>query len=250
MEERKILVVDDDRIILKTLIGAFGRAGYSVSSATSAEKALEILSQESIPLMFIDLGLEKMNGFELCEYIRKDTSHAIIYALTGYYGLFGNHEIDEAGFDGCLAKPVTVETLYKVAKESFYRLDKLAEQKAIKRILIADDDEPFRKMLRQMLEREGYEIGEAANGKEAIRNYSEQPFDLVITDIIMPEKEGLDTVVDIKNKDPEAKFIVISGSNWFGTDVEFEIAKTLGAQTLQKPFERDKILQAINQAQN
>ena len=248
MEERKILVVDDDRIILETLVGAFGRAGYSARAATSAEEALNILNQESIPLMFIDLGLEKMNGFELCENIRKDSSHAIIYALTGYYGLFGDHEIDEAGFDGWLAKPFKVEMLYKVAKESFYRLDKLAEPKAIKRILIADDDEQFRKMLRQMLECEGYEIGEAANGKEAIRNYSVQPFDLVITDIIMPEKEGLETIVDIKNKDPEAKFIVVSGTKWFGANVEFEIAQTLGAQTLQKPFERNKLLEAINQA--
>ncbi len=81
---RKILVVDDERTVREILEIAFDRAGYSVRSATCAEKALDILKKESIPLMFIDIGLEKMNGFELCEHIRKDSPRAIIYALTGY----------------------------------------------------------------------------------------------------------------------------------------------------------------------
>ena len=55
--------------------------------------------------MFIDLGLETMNGFELCENIRKNNPDAIIYALTGYAGLFGPQEILEAGFDDYFAKP-------------------------------------------------------------------------------------------------------------------------------------------------
>ena len=249
MQQRTILVVDDERTVREMLKMAFDRAGYAVRSAASAEEALDILKQESIPLMFIDLGLEKMNGFELCEHIRKNSPDAIIYALTGYAGLFGEHEVAEAGFDGYLGKPVRVENLYQITKDSFEKLNKVKTRKVIKRILIVDDDEQFRKMLRKTLEQEGYEVVEAADGNEAINLHSEQSYDLTITDIIMPGKEGIETIIDIKDNDPEAQFIVVSGSCWYGSDVEFEMAKTLGARNFRKPFEREALLEAIKQIQ-
>lgn len=243
---RKILVVDDEPIILNMLDDAFSKVGYSVFLAANANEAFEILKQELIPLMIIDLGLEPMNGFELCENIRKDNPEAVIYALTGYAGLFGSHEILEAGFDDYLAKPISLNDLYQTVKEAFEKLDKLSETKAIKRILIVDDDDQIRKLLRRMLEHEGYEVIEAADGNEAIELHSAKAFDLIIIDIIMPGKEGIETIIDIKNDDPHAKFIVISGVQWYGSDVEFEIAKTLGAQTLKKPFKREALLEAIS----
>jgi CheY-like chemotaxis protein len=250
MQEKTILVVDDERPVRELLKSAFDRAGYEVLCVASAEEALEILKQKSFPLMFIDLGLKKMNGFELCEHIRNDSPDAIIYALTGYAGLFGEHEITEAGFDGYFAKPVRVKRLYQITKDSFEKLNKLKTRKVIKQILIVDDDEKFRKMLRKMLELEGYEVVEAADGNEAVNRHSQQPFDLIITDIIMPGKEGIETILDIKDNDPNAQFIVVSGNSWFGSDVEFDMAKTLGARTLRKPFERKALLEAIEQIQN
>ena len=123
MEARKILVVDDERTVREILEIAFDRAGYSVRSATCAEEALDILKKESIPLMFIDIGLEKMNGFELCVNIRKNNPEAIIYALTGYAGVFGPREMLEAGFDDYFAKPIGLKDLYRAVKESFEKLD-------------------------------------------------------------------------------------------------------------------------------
>ncbi len=250
MEEKTILVVDDERTVREMLEMAFDRAGYSVRLAISAEEALDILKQESIPLMFIDLGLEKMNGFELCEHIRKDSPDAIIYALTGYAGLFGEQEIAEAGFDGYFAKPVRVETLYQITKDSFEKLNRVNSRKVIKRILVVDDEDQFRKMLRKTLEQEGYKVVEAADGNEAINRHSEQSFDLIITDIIMPGKEGIETIIEIKNNDPEVQFIVVSGSCLYGSDVEFDMAKTLDAKTLRKPFEREALLNVIKQIQD
>ena len=120
---RKILVVDDEPIILDLLDNAFSKVGYSVFLATNADEAFEILKQESIPLVFIDLGLGVMNGFELCENIRKGNPEAIIYALTGYAGLFGPREMLEAGFDDYFAKPISLKDLYRAVKESFEKLD-------------------------------------------------------------------------------------------------------------------------------
>jgi CheY-like chemotaxis protein len=120
---RKILVVDDESIILDMLDDAFSKVGYSVYLAGNAEEALKILEQESIPLMFIDLDLGSINGFELCKNIRKDNPKAFIYALTGYTGFYKPQEFVEADFDGILDKPIRLEDLYRITKESFEKLD-------------------------------------------------------------------------------------------------------------------------------
>ena len=64
-----------------------------------------------------------MNGFELCVNIRKNNPEAIIYALTGYAGVFGPREMLEAGFDDYFAKPIGLKDLYRAVKESFEKLD-------------------------------------------------------------------------------------------------------------------------------
>ena len=128
MDEKKILVVDDENIIREMLEKAFCKAGYCVRLATGAKEALEILRKEYIPVIFIDLGLEIMNGFELCRYIRKDSPSALIYALSGYAELFGPHEIRGAGFDDYFTKPISINTLYKVAKDSFEKIQRLTNK--------------------------------------------------------------------------------------------------------------------------
>jgi DNA-binding NtrC family response regulator len=123
MSQRKILIVDDEATIREMLEMAFGKAGYLVRLATGAEEALGILRKEYIPVMFIDLGLEKMNGFELCENIRKSNPEAIIYALTGYAGIFGPQEMLEAGFNDYFAKPISLKDIYQAVKKSFIKLE-------------------------------------------------------------------------------------------------------------------------------
>lgn len=158
---RKILVVDDEAPIRDMLKIALDRVGYKVSTATCAEEALELLAQGPFPVIFIDLGLETIDGFELCERIRKDSQTAVIYALSGYTGLFDPSDFKEAGFDGYDSKPINIQNLFKIVTDSFERIDQLAKSstaKAIKRILIIDDDDQFRKMLHSMMENEGYAV--------------------------------------------------------------------------------------------
>ena len=247
MSEKKILVVDDDAQVRELLEKALNRAGYTVRLANSAEAALKIIAKEQFSVMFIDLGLEPMNGFELCEKIRETDTDAIIFALSGYAQLFGPQEILEAGFNDYFAKPIELQTIYDGLQESFEKLAEQDAKKAIERIMIVDDDDQFRHILRKMLEQEGYKITEAASGEEGLKRFSETPVDLVITDIIMPGKEGLETMVEILEADPSVKFIVVSGSSWYGAEAEFEMARSLGARTLKKPFKLKEILDIIKQ---
>jgi DNA-binding NtrC family response regulator len=119
------------------------------------------------------------------------------------------------------------------------------------RILIVDDEELIRNLLRQMLEREGYEVVEAGNGKIALQVFRQQPADLIITDIIMPEKEGLETITEFRKTYPNVKIIGISGGGRIDSKDYLFIAQRLGAnRTLAKPFEWSDMLTAIKDLLN
>lgn len=116
------------------------------------------------------------------------------------------------------------------------------------RILIIDDDVQILDMLRQTLEHEGYEVMEAPNGKEGVRLYREDQADLIITDIIMPEKEGIETIMEIKRDFPDVKIIAISGGGRVDPEEYLHMAEKLGAKrTFAKPVEREDLLKAIQE---
>jgi DNA-binding response OmpR family regulator len=113
-------------------------------------------------------------------------------------------------------------------------------------ILIIDDDPQILDMLSQTLEREGYEVITASDGKEGLRLYRENPVDLIITDIIMPGKEGIETIMDLRRDFPHVKIIAISGGGQIDAEQYLSMAQKLGAQrTFIKPFERAELLKAI-----
>ncbi len=113
-------------------------------------------------------------------------------------------------------------------------------------ILIIDDDEDVRFLLRDILEREGHEVRDASNGKKGLKLQRESPADLIITDIVMPEKEGIETIMELHREFPEVKIIAISGGGRNRPESYLRAAKKLGAhKTLEKPFERKDLLKTI-----
>ncbi len=109
------------------------------------------------------------------------------------------------------------------------------------KILIIDDDEQYRKMLRSFLERDGFGIFEAGNGDEGIKIFKAEKPEIVITDIIMPDKEGLETIREIKRLWMDTKIIAISGGGLMHTVSYLDLALKLGADyALEKPFGREK----------
>ena len=113
-------------------------------------------------------------------------------------------------------------------------------------ILLIEDESQTRKMLRQMLEGDGYEVIEAPEGEIGIELYKEKQADLVITDIIMPGKEGMETIRELKRDFPDVKIIAISGGGRIDPADYLHMAKKFGAmRTLKKPFKREDLLAAV-----
>ena len=114
------------------------------------------------------------------------------------------------------------------------------------RILVADDDIVIRQVLKQHLEEAGYDVLVAQNGEEALKLSQGTSVDLLITDIIMPKKEGLETITEFRRHFPSVKIIAMSGGGTGEADVYLDIAKRLGAQKIfAKPFDLRELLEGV-----
>jgi two-component system cell cycle response regulator CpdR len=114
------------------------------------------------------------------------------------------------------------------------------------KILVLDDEPSILLMIKKMLEKAGYEVSVALNGIEGMRLFEKDKYDMVITDIIMPEKEGLETIFELRKLHPQLKIIAISGGGRIGPDGYLPGAKLLGANMVfQKPLVQKDLLNAI-----
>lgn len=116
------------------------------------------------------------------------------------------------------------------------------------KILLVDDDENVRYALAKYLRRAGHEVLEAQDGKMAIALLAGESFDAVITDIIMPEADGIEIIMAITDREPGLPVIAISGGGRIGQSEYLGMAKKLGATAvLEKPVDPDTLLSLIDQ---
>lgn len=115
-------------------------------------------------------------------------------------------------------------------------------------VLVIDDDTQFVYYISQLLEYEGYRVYKAFDGKGGIMEYIQRQPNLVITDIVMPEKEGLELIMEIRKQDSEIPIIAVSGGNHGYGDSYLAVAKKFGANAiLQKPFDSETLLATVNE---
>lgn len=113
-------------------------------------------------------------------------------------------------------------------------------------ILIIDDDSSIRRVLRGALERAGHRVEEAENGAEGMQRYRTAPADVVITDLFMPDQDGIETIQELREEYPDARILAISGGAVGSTTGTLTDAMLLGADaTLAKPFTMQELTSAV-----
>lgn len=114
-------------------------------------------------------------------------------------------------------------------------------------VLVVDDEDQVRQLIRETLEQAGFDVQEARDGKEGLERYRAKPTDLVIMDILMPDQDGLESIMTLRREFPACRVIAITGgSDMIGILNFLDVAKMLGARrTLQKPFEMKTLLEAV-----
>ena len=115
-------------------------------------------------------------------------------------------------------------------------------------LIIDDDDDQFRTMLQITLEEAGYEMRTAENGKKGLESLRERAPDLVVTDLVMPEKEGIETIGVLRRDFPDVKIIAVSGGGRVGPESYLKLAEQMGAaRSFPKPLEMTEFLDAIRE---
>ncbi len=117
----------------------------------------------------------------------------------------------------------------------------------MKRILVIDDEELVRSTLRMTLEAQGYEVEDAPDGEAGVQIFRQRPADLIVTDILMPGKEGIEMIIELRRDFPDVRIIAISGGGRFKSPHTFlTTAQHFGADRIfAKPFDQEEFLAAV-----
>jgi CheY-like chemotaxis protein len=190
-----------------------------------------------VDLVLTDVVMPDMSGPELAGQLRAERPGVRMLFMSGYSGdVIAQSDLAEAGYS-LLQKPFSPQQLGSAVRAA------LGEAPAKGRILVADDEEAVRSYFRIVLERGGYEVLEAADGRQAMRITLSTPVDLVITDLIMPEQEGLETIQALRRSGKPVRIVAVSGAV---NGPFLSIAAKLGADTvLSKPVDADQLLATV-----
>jgi len=234
-----VLVVEDQAEVREYAAAALGAYGYQVMEAADAEEALLVCEREGerIDLILTDVVMPGLSGRELADRLKTLRPGIKVLFMSGHTDdIMVHHGVlrKEAGF---IQKPFSPDVLAMKVREILMAPDRPA------RIVVADDEAGVRSFLRLVLEGAGYEVLEAPSGKLALQEARAGRVDLVITDLVMPEQEGIETIRALCREVPGVGIIAISGA--LGPQF-LEVARMLGSQAvLSKPVSAELLLAKV-----
>jgi len=234
-----VLVVEDQDAVREFASTVLARCGFRVLQASNGPDAIALAERypETIHLLLTDVVLPLMNGRALADKLTTARPGIKVLYVSGYAEeTIGHHGVLDSGLS-YLPKPFSPDQLAIKVREVLAARDRPV------RILVADDEAGVRGWLRQVLEDAGYEVIEAADGKQALKEARDGTVSLVITDLAMPEQEGIETILALRKDVPGMGIIAMSGA--FGGQY-LEVARRLGAQAvLTKPVSAELLLERI-----
>jgi DNA-binding NtrC family response regulator len=237
----KILLVEDEASVRRLARHILSEEGFDVTEAGCGDEALEFVRRTGthFSVLVTDVIMPGMNGRDLAQRLREIQPGLAVLFMSGYADdVLVTSELEH--FDSeFLQKPFAPAILAEKTR-------KLAQGKAAKVVLVVDDEEPIRRLLGYILQDEGYDVVLCADGAAAEETVLQNHVDLVITDLVMPGQEGLETIQALRKKRPELKIVAISGA----FDGAFlRAAKLMGAcSTMRKPLTADEVVKAVRQA--
>ena len=237
-----VLVVEDQDAVRKFASTVLESCGYHVLQASEGHSAIALARSypETIHVLLTDVVLPLMNGRAVADEIHKTRPEIKVLYTSGYAKeTIGSHGMLDAGLT-YLPKPFSPDQLAAKVREVLSARNRPA------RILIADDEAGVRGFLRRVLEGAGYEVIEAADGKQALRELQAGSLDLVIMDLVMPGQGGAETIMALRKEAAGIRIIVMSGAF---EGKYLEAARNFGAQAvLTKPVSPDMLLAEVAEA--
>jgi two-component system cell cycle sensor histidine kinase/response regulator CckA len=232
-----VLLVEDDAVLRNLMRDILQDLGYAVLDASTAAEAAELSGNldDGVDLLISSVALPDSSGRELAEALLETRPGLPVLYISGHPALVSHDDPSDpdARF---LAKPFGVG-------EFGERVRSLLDRRKRKRVLVVDDDTQVVMFASEVLREAGYEVLVGEDGNVALSIVEKEPLDLVITDLVMREREGLETMMRLRKSHPELPVVAISGA--FGGHF-LRSASLLGARaTLAKPFSGEDLLNVV-----
>jgi signal transduction histidine kinase/CheY-like chemotaxis protein len=235
-----VLVVEDDDRLRELVKEILEYAGYTILLAGGPAEAISIAqrSEGEIQLLITDFVLPGMNGRELAERVTAVRPRMKVLFMSGYTAdAIANREGVAGPEIAFLPKPFTAGALRVKVRAT------LDAQRTVRRVLVVDDEPSVCTLLETILKDGGFSVVTAEDGRHAQARLSEQAFDLMITDLAMPDVEGIEMIRTVRKQYPGMRIIAISGA--FGSEI-LDMARVLGADaSLHKPLTAEVLLACI-----
>lgn len=226
-----ILVVEDRVSLREVIRDTLQTCGYHVLEAGNGQDGLEVCEcHPKIDLVLTDLVMPGLSGREFAERLKTRRPQIKVLYMSGSDA--------HAPVDGPL-----IQKPFKPAFLASKIREVLSTSGTSSSILIADDDGELRALLRSILEEAGYRVFTAENGKKASAILRDQTINLMLTDLVMPEQEGMETIVKARKDFPDLQIVAVSGA-FAGTILD--AASHVGASAiLEKPLQIDEVLELV-----
>lgn len=222
-----ILVVDDNQDLLETFAMILKRRGYRVQTANDGLSAINKFKEQNFDVTLMDIVMPEMNGVDAFKKIKEIQPEAPIILMTAYSDEELIQNAKNEGACQIIHKPIHIDQLIELINETAGSLP----------ILIVDDDADICETLTQVLELQGFEVASASSGEEAVMMTKSASFQIAIIDVKLPKIDGLETLLQMKEINPDIIVIMMTG---FRNEVKEALDKAQKASAitcLYKPFD-------------
>lgn len=241
-----VLLVEDDPAVRELCRRFLGEAGYTVHVARDAAEALERTAEDSIRLLLADVSLPGGDGRGLAERLLLLCPEARVLYMSGQGGSNALPAGLADGTSDFLAKPFTGDELLHAVRRTLDRPTGVHGDRRVT-VLVIDDDAEVRRIVHGLLEAAGFQVMTAPDGAQALALLEWRACDVVLCDIFMPNKEGIETCTEIRARFPTLRVIAMSGAA--GSAGYLRAAEKLGAvASLHKPFTGQELVAVVQGA--
>ena len=258
-----ILVVEDHEEVRRLAVDVLRAHGYEVLEARDGAEGIACLEARGgdVDLLLTDVIMPRMSGRDVAEALRQRAPRMGVLYMSGYTDTAIDRDGTPASGLQFLSKPFTPAELLQRVRDVLAAGSPAGPERSAQimtpqtsdtdapnssgpqRIVVADDEPGLRLLLAATLSGAGYEVLQASNGLEALRLCETGRVDLLLTDLVMPDHEGLETIRKMRQQQPDIPIVAMSGAFDGGF---LEVARAMGASAvLQKPFTPPQVLDVV-----
>lgn len=233
----RVLVVDDDEGMVATLRDILGVAGYQVDVAYSGQDAIDRVREQVPDCILMDIRMPGLSGVEAFREIKRLAPESFVIFMTAYAASTLVEDARREGAVEVVPKPLDLERVLSLIEETAQKTP----------VMVVDDDSPFCHSLADALEVQDFDVRAVESVDEAIQVFEREPRRVVILDMHLDGRSGLDALLILREINPRAIVILMTGFPNLQDAMQRGLSMEAAA-CLNKPFEVDDLIRVVREA--